>query len=518
MTSTPAETPAPASEKPPRSDYELGTVPESERKHWLPVAGIWIAIGIDLSGTIMGVSLGQGLPFGEALAATVLGSVLLGLLAMACTYVGAATGLTSAMLSRSVFGSVGGRAIAIAMAISSLGWFGVQTGFFADNARIAVSNLFGADLPVHVFTVIGGVLMVLTALWGYRSIQRLSSWAVPLLIALLLLAVVLAFVRYGTGELLADVPASFSFGGAVSLVMGIFVFGVIVSPDIARWARTPKQAMAAGFVGFFVGNSLIVIVALVLSRIMGAQELMEMFFMLGLGAVALVVLTLAQWTTNTNNLYSAALNLSVVFTRVGRRTLTLVGGGIAILAALAGIYDHFIPFISLMGTFIAPYGGVYLAEFFTRSSSRLRTGAKAVPAVDPWAFASWAVGCFVGIATTQPGDGLGLGIATITTIPALDAILAAFVTHALIGLARRAGDTGSGSGSSSGSATGSGVGSAVDAAASGTAAVDADAAAGDAATRIQAGPDVARAEDAAEGRSYPAAFFRAPRHAAGGAR
>ena len=436
-----------------KSDYELGSVPTAERKSWLPVAGIWIAIGIDLSGTIMGVQLGNGLPFGQALSATILGSILLGLLAMACTWVGAATGLTSAMLSRAVFGRVGGRVIAIAMAISSLGWFGVQTGFFADNARIAVEELTGANVPVHVFTVIGGILMTLTALWGYRSIQRLSSWAVPLLIALLGLAVVLAFAKFGVGELFADIPAQFTFGGAVSLVMGIFVFGVIVSPDIARWAKTPKQAMVAGFVGFFVGNSLIVIVSLVLSRVMGVEDLMRMFFILGLGALALVVLTLAQWTTNTNNLYSAALNLSVVFTRVSRRTLTLIGGAVAIIAAVAGIYGAFIPFISLMGTFIAPYGGVYLAEFFTNRKGRLRASAAAhangedgdyselsknEPAANPWAFVAWAIGGFVGVLTTNPADGLGLGWLTITTIPALDAILAAFVAHWIIGAMRRA--------------------------------------------------------------------------------
>lgn len=438
---SPANTPAEPPTEGVRSDYELGTVPASERKGWLPIAGIWIAIGIDLSGTIMGVSLGSGLPFGDALAATIIGSIFLSLLAMACTYVGAATGLTSAMLSRAVFGRVGGLVIAVAMAISSLGWFGVQTGFFADNARIAFDEMFGLSVPVQVFTVIGGALMILTALWGYRSIQRLSSWAVPLLIALLALAVVMAFMQFGTGNLFKDVAPAFTFGGAVSLVMGIFVFGVIVSPDIARWAKTPKQAMAAGFVGFFVGNSLIVIVSLVLSRVMGTEDFMRMFFMLGLGGVAIVVLTLAQWTTNTNNLYSAALNLSAVFPKVSRRSLTLIGGVVAIAAALAGIYDAFIPFISLMGTFIAPYGGVYLADFFTNVKGRLRTGNTAVPKVDAWAFVAWAIGCVAGLLTTNPSDGFGVGVMTLTTIPALDAILVAFVAHMLIGWARRSSGT-----------------------------------------------------------------------------
>lgn len=76
-----------------KTDYELGVVPAGERKGWLPIAGIWIAIGIDLSGTILGVQLGAGMPFGQAIFATMLGSLLLGLFAMAATYVGAATGV-----------------------------------------------------------------------------------------------------------------------------------------------------------------------------------------------------------------------------------------------------------------------------------------------------------------------------------------------------------------------------------------------------------------------------------------
>lgn len=417
-------------------DYEHGVVPAHERKGWLPIAGIWIAVGIDLSGTILGVQLGAGLPFGQALWATILGSVLLGLLAMACAYVGAATGFTSSVLARNVFGRAGGRVIAIAMAVSSLGWFGVQTGFFADNARIAFEELFHLNVPLWVFIVIGGALMMLTALWGYRSIERLSSWAVPLLIALLLLAVVMAFAKYGSGALFADVTPQFSFGGAVSLVMGIFVLGVVVSPDIARWARTPKQAMLAGFVGFFVGNSLIVVVSLILSRVMGAEDLMRMFFALGLGAIALLVLTLAQWTTNTNNLYGAALNLSVVFSRVNRTTLTLVAGVIAIAASLFGIYDAFIPFISLMGALIAPYGGVYLADYFARRRGALHQRDPKLPAVDFWAFAAWFVGGAVGLCTTQPADGFGFGLFSFTSIPALDALVVAFAVHALTGLLR----------------------------------------------------------------------------------
>lgn len=55
------------------------------------------------------------------------------------------------------------------------------------------------------------------------------------------------------------------------------------------------------------------IVAIFLSRIMDTDDLTNIFIALGLGLPAIIVLTLAQWTTNTNNLYSASLGFSVVF-------------------------------------------------------------------------------------------------------------------------------------------------------------------------------------------------------------
>lgn len=308
------------------TDYEHGVVPQDQRKSWLSIATVWIAIGIDLSGAFLGVSLASGMAFWPAISATMLGSLLLGLLAMACAYVGAATGLSTAMISRAVFGRIGGAILALAIAVSLVGWYAVQAGFFGANAQIAFAEFTGIDVPVQVFTAIGGVLMAITAFWGYRSINRLSTLAVPLLLLLLVVGVIVAFTVNGAAGLQAPVEATFTFGGAVSLVMGIFILGVVLAPDMARWAKTPKQAMIAGFVGFFFGNSIILVVAILLARIMDGTELMAIFFALGLGGVAVIVLILAQWTTNTTNLYSAGLSFASISERLSRRTVTIVLG------------------------------------------------------------------------------------------------------------------------------------------------------------------------------------------------
>ncbi|GAA3873637.1 cytosine permease [Leifsonia kafniensis] len=418
-------------------DYEHGVVPLDQRKPWLSIAAVWIAIGIDLSGAFLGIALAGGMDFWASIGATMLGSLLLGLLAMACAYVGVSTGFSSAMISRAVFGKIGGSVLALVIAVCLLGWFAVQAGFLGTNAQMAWTELTGFDAPSWIFTLIGGALMVLTALWGYRSISKLSTLAVPLLLALLLLGVILAFVARGTAGLDAPVEVVFTFGSAVSLVMGIFIMGVVLAPDMARWAKTPKHAMAAGFVGFFFGNSIIIVVAIVLARVMEASELVTIYFMLGIGVIAIIVLILAQWTTNTTNIYSAALSFSSLNGRLNRRTLTIIGGVVGTVIAVLGASDYFVPFISAIGIIIAPFGGVYLAAFFTeRRTGRFDAGAP-IKTVHGWAIGAWILGILTALAAANPADGLGLGLFTLTTIPSLDGIVVGFLAYLVIALIRR---------------------------------------------------------------------------------
>ena len=414
------------------SDYEHGVVPRDQRKGWLSIAAIWIAIGIDLSGAFLGIELASGMSFWPAIGATMLGSLLLGLLAMACAYVGASTGLSTAMISRAVFGKIGGAVLALAISVSLVGWFAVQAGFFGMNAQIAFVEFTGIDAPVQVFSAIGGILMAITAFWGYRSINRLSSLAVPLLLALLVVGVVVAFVTNGPTGLQAPVEATFTFGAAVSLVMGIFILGVVLAPDMARWARTPKQAMIAGFVGFFFGNSIILVVAILLARVMNGTELMAIFFALGLGGVAVIVLILAQWTTNTSNIYSAGLAFASISERLNRRTVTIVLGAIGIIVGVIGAADYFVQFILVIGTVIAPYGGVYLAAFFAGRKSVRWTQGATVPTVDGWSIAAWAGGILAAVATTAPSAGPGFGWFTLTSISALDGLIVGFVLYLVL--------------------------------------------------------------------------------------
>ena len=413
-------------------DFERRPVPPSVRKSWWSISLVWIAIGIDLSAMLLGAELGGGMDLQSALLAVFVGSLFLGVLASFCAYIGAATGLSTSMISRFAFGEYGARIVSVIIGVSLLGWFGVQAGFFAENAYAAVEHLFGVSVSTKWLALFGGLLMMTTAIYGYRAIERLSVYSVPFLVALILLAMSLAFYQQGSGALFEATDNTFSFGAATSLVIGIFVLGAMISPDVSRWAKSRKDAVLAAFFGFFVGNSFMLIMAIILSKVLHTDDLTYVFFAVGLGIPALLVLTLAQWTTNTNNLYSSSLGFSVVFRRTSKVVITIVAGLVATMLAVFGIYDRFITFLSIMTMFIAPVGGIYTAEYYLINKKHFSFENEHIVKLNVCAMIAWVVSTFISYMTTDAPDGLALF--TLTSVPALDGFLSAFAIQTLLSL------------------------------------------------------------------------------------
>ncbi|GCF92595.1 cytosine permease [Enterococcus florum] len=412
-------------------NYERERVPENKRKRWLSISMVWIAIGIDLSGMFMGVALSQGMAFWTAVAAIMIGSVVLGILAVGTAYIGAKAGLSTGMISRVAFGKNGAALMGVIMGISSLGWFGVQIGFFAENIRGAIDQLTGTSLPLWLLSFIGGGLMMLSAFWGYQAIEKLCTYSVPLLAILIIVATIMSVNNQGTSGLTtAPQGTPISFGLAVSLVIGVYMVGVVMAPDVARWAQNPKQAMIAGFVGFTVGNSFMIIISLILVKVMNTADLTAVFFALGLGIPSILVLTLAQWTTNTNNLYSASLDFSIVFRRANPKIITFISGSIGILMAMLGIYGKFETFLSIITVLVSPIAGIYLIDYFFYKEKYDFSYENKLKDYYPVAIVSWIIGSVIAFMTSAPPA--GFGIFSLTNVSALDGIIAAGICYFIL--------------------------------------------------------------------------------------
>jgi cytosine permease len=416
-------------------DYERQPVPRAVRKSWTTLATVNAAVAVNVGALLFGGRLAAGYSFGEAMASIVMGSLLVATIGAGCALLGARTQLSTAMISRAVFGEFGARFVSLLLAGTLLGWFGVQAGFFGSSAATLIRRVWAWDVDPWALSLLGGILMTSTAVFGYRAIEKLSLVALPLLLGLLVVSVY-TVVGQAPGPLLTAEPATggMTVGFGTSLVAGSFIVGAVVAPDVARWARSPKDAALSVFVGFFAGNVLMLGIAVVLATATGTGDPVEMVLRMGLGASALLVLILGQWTTNDNNLYSSALGFAVVFPAVPKWQLSIVAGLLGTALAAVGIYDRLIPFLSVLTIAITPLSGILVAELLLPERHRGVPLAEGGPAVVSRAFPPWLLGAALAFATT-PAAGGGPGWLTLTGLPALDGFLVAAALQ--YGLARR---------------------------------------------------------------------------------
>lgn len=408
-------------------DYEREPVPQHKRKGWIKLSIVWIGGIVALSATALGGALGAGMAMGDALIATFIGCFILAVLSALCCTVGAKTGLSTPFVSMFALGRYGSFAVSAIVAISLFGWFGVQLDLFGSSLQSILFDVFGWNVNQKLLVILGGVLMTTTAFIGYKAIEKLSLFAVPLLAALL----IASLMKVMNGRDLSEVAAApltsdpLSVGVAISLIIGSLAVGAIIGPDISRYAKSVKDAVISSFVGFFVGFSIVLIIAALLAKATTQVDIVEIMLGLGWGTGALLILILAQWTTNDNNLYSSALGFSVIFQSVPKYILTIVAGVIGTGMAVGGIYENFIPFLIFLSALIPPIGGIYVVDYLmNKKKYSFENLADNVP-VNWGSAAVWVMAALVAFMTAPAPNGFGLF--TFTGASGFDAFLAACV-------------------------------------------------------------------------------------------
>lgn len=418
-------------------DYELKPVPKEERKGWFQLTMVWVAGIVALSATALGGALGSGMNLNDAIIASLIGTFILSILSALCGVVGAKTGLSTALVSSFALGKYGSMAVSIIIATSLFGWFGVQLDLFGSSLNKVISDVFGLEISSVILMILGGILMTITACIGYKAIEKLSLFAVPLLAILLIGSVYIASRSYtyqglNSATITAD-PLTMGMG--ISLVIGSLAVGAIIGPDISRYAKSAKDSVIASFLGYFVGFSIVLIISAILAKATSEVDVVAIMIGLGWGTGGMLVLILAQWTTNNTNLYSAALGFSVIFQKVPKYILTIIAGVIGTTFAVLGIYDNFIMFLNVLSVLIPPIGGIYAADFIFRHRVYSFNNIDKIQNIRVYSVLNWVVASCVAFMTTSSPTGFGLF--SITGAPGFDAFLVAFVIQVLISVLNR---------------------------------------------------------------------------------
>lgn len=412
-------------------DYEREPVPQDKRKGWFVLSIVWLGGIVALSAIILGGTLAGGLTMPQAILTTFIGTFLLAVLSALCGVVGAKTNLSTALVSTFALGKYGSYAVSIIIAISLFGWFGVQLDLFGASLAQVINNAFGIEVNTKILVLIGGVLMTTTAVIGYKAIEKLSLLAVPLLGILIIASMVKVLNSPGESQIANNMFGEpLTIGVGVSLIIGSLAVGAIIGPDISRYAKTPKDAVISSFVGFFAGFSLVLIASAIIAKATTETDIVAIMLNLGWGTGALLVLILAQWTTNDNNLYSSALGFSVIFSKTPKFILTIIAGVVGTSFAVGGIYDNFIPFLIFLSSLIPPIGGIYVADYFVNKEKYSFENLGNMAAINLGSMSVWVVSSLVAFMTTPAPNGFGMF--TLTGASGFDAFLVALILQGVV--------------------------------------------------------------------------------------
>ncbi|MCG8482903.1 MAG: cytosine permease [Clostridia bacterium] len=426
------------------NDYENCPVPKEVHLSWIDQGTVWIGVGFCLAAIATGGVLANGLAFKDMLIAAFIGSIILTLIAILTGYIGSITHLSSSYTAGFCLGKKGAKILGVVFAFSLFGWFAFQADLFGITIVEVIKTATGKVYPSNIFTILGALAMMITAIVGYKGIQYLSRVGVPLLFLLSIVALYKTFSIVPWSEIVNAGPAgeSISLPLGIAAVVGNFAVGVVLVSDFSRYSRTPKDATIGSILGYFIGYIPILLLGAIFTYAFKNWNIVEvMLGSLGMGVIGAIVLIISQWTTNDNNLYQSVLGLSNTLqgaSKLPRWKLTVIVGLISTAIAGIGLYKYYLDFLIIITSTIPPIAGVMFADFYLLKNREKYQFEKynGLPDYNKKAIISWVFGALIGLSMTNPPTGFGIGfmvnLANIVPIP-LAALFGALILYTIIG-------------------------------------------------------------------------------------
>jgi len=413
-------------------DYALARVPASARYSWWAVAVQRFGQVSALSQFLLGSALGFGMSFWGAFWALTLGAVILEIVAIFVGIIAVREGLNTSVLARwTGFGHGGSSLIGLAIGISLVGWFGIQSGVSADGLH----QLMGF-LPAWAWSMIFGLAVTAVVLWGFGSMQWVAYVTVPAFVLLVGWSIIRTLSNHDVGALMSSAPAgpTLSLLEGTTLVAGGFIVGAIITPDMTRFNRTAADVVKQTVLGVTLGEYMIGLSGVLLAHAVGTADIITIVTS-SVGWVGILVVVLGTIKINDWNLYSSGLGVvnfidTIFGRRVNRGLVTLIIGVIGSILAAVGILDRFTDFLIILGVAFPPIAGLMVAEYFVVKQFRPALDATrdhgvlpdTAPTWVPATLAIWVVASFIGHYSTWG-------------LPSINSLVIAFVAYVVLGKA-----------------------------------------------------------------------------------
>jgi cytosine permease len=376
-------------------EYEHEPVPLSARRSAFSVTMVWLGFPMIITGAMTGSLLVLGMGFKSALAAMIIGNIIMFAYVGALGLLGTKRGMNFALIASIVFGKNGYILASGLLSTLLLGWYAVQTGI----TGALVSSTFG--LNYVAMTIIAGLLYIAITFVGVRGLHWIGLVSVPLFV---ILGLWVAFNAASTTTASAifnyagnNGVATMSMGVGLTVVIALFIDAGTVTADFNRWAPTPTASLVATFSAFPFANLIAMLVGGVMTAALAVPDANpfgadNMFgYMNGkqlawLSVLAFIFLYINLGSVCSHCLYNAATGWSRIL-GTHMRVMAVILGAIGIVVAAGNVWAFFIQWLSLLGILVPPIGAIILIDqYLLRPQAGISADWRPAP------FIAWAVG------------------------------------------------------------------------------------------------------------------------------
>lgn len=381
-------------------EFEHVPVPADQRKSLFSVVGVWFGFPMVLSNAVFGGVIVASLGFELGCLTILLGNLILALYVGAISYRAGSTGLNFALIAQQTFGRQGYTIVSGLLATVVVGWYAFQVGLTGATMHAS----FGSS--ELLMNLVAGVLYMGLTYVGIRALTIVGWIAAPLYIVMGTIGIVYAIGHETLTQVFSYHPVghpagAVTFGVALTMVVAGFSDSGTMTPDFTRWAKNGRHGILAALSAFPVANMISMVVG---GLVVATDAITKPYtnggnFMMVLAGHGLILEALSIFFVFVNLgsvcshcLYNGAVGWSHI-TGSTMRKLTVILGIVGILAAVAGIWNIFVNWLSFLGFVVPSIGMIIIIDqlAFPRLSS------SALVSWRPKAFVAWAIGSFVAL-------------------------------------------------------------------------------------------------------------------------
>jgi cytosine permease len=408
-------------------------MPQQQRLSLLSVAIVHMGMLTALDQFMLGAVLGHSMALTDAFIAIFIGSLLFGIVTFGLGFAGMREGLSGSLLARWCgFGRIGSVLIGLVVAVSLLGWFGIQNAIFAQSLNFASGNKLGFGLAA----ALSGTLLTALVAFGFKALRFTARIAVPMFI--LLVIYISTLVLSGDSgqhwfEIMqlphSDKPLSISAG--ITIVVGGAIVASLMTPDLTRYTKSGKDVFGITLLTIIAGEFVINGLAILIAKALNTADVVTIMSQVA-GGAGLFVVVLSTLRVNDLNLYSSSLGIinaieGISGKKLGYPLTTVAIGILGTLFSIWGILERFVDFLTILGVVFPPILGVMLVDYYILRSYRraLDKSKQKETLPDETPAIGWAA-----IIASSAGSLVGLTIES--GVPSINSLLVASVVYWLM--------------------------------------------------------------------------------------